>query len=69
MNLKHSRQRDSIKKFLATRKDHPTADIVYMGVRRTFPNIISIMILRLIIILSVQSADASGIWSCPLHRA
>ena len=39
MNLKHSRQRDSSKKFLATRKDHPTADIVYMGVRRTFPNI------------------------------
>ena len=39
MNLKHSRQRDSIKEFLATRKDHPSADIVYMGVRQTFPNI------------------------------
>lgn len=39
MNLKHSRQRDSIKEFLATRKDHPTADVVYMGVRRIFPNI------------------------------
>lgn len=39
MNLKHSRQRDSIKEFLATRKDHPTADVVYMGVRQSFPNI------------------------------
>ena len=39
MNLKHSRQRDSIKEFLATRKDHPTADTVYMNVRQSFPNI------------------------------
>lgn len=39
MNLKHSRQRDSIKEFLEGRKDHPTADMVYMNVRKTFPNI------------------------------
>ncbi len=39
MNLKHSKQRDSIKKFLATRKDHPTADVVYMNVRQEFPSI------------------------------
>ena len=39
MNLKHSRQRDSILEFLAIRKDHPTADTVYMNVRRSFPNI------------------------------
>ena len=39
MNLKHSRQRDSIKEFLASRKDHPTADVVYAGVRQSFPNI------------------------------
>ncbi|MDD6491792.1 MAG: transcriptional repressor [Firmicutes bacterium] len=39
MNLKHSRQRDSIIEFLATRKDHPTADVVYVNVRQTFPNI------------------------------
>ncbi len=39
MNLKHSKQRDSIKEFLATRKDHPTADTVYMNVRQSFPNI------------------------------
>lgn len=39
MNLKHSKQRDSIKEFLTGRKDHPTADMVYMGVRKSFPNI------------------------------
>lgn len=39
MNIKHSKQRDSIKKFLYGRKDHPTADTVYMNVRKTFPNI------------------------------
>ena len=39
MNLKHSRQRDSIMEFLSQRKDHPTADTVYMNVRKTFPNI------------------------------
>lgn len=39
MNLKHSKQRDSIKAFLATRKDHPTADVVYRNVRLSFPNI------------------------------
>ena len=39
MSLKHSRQRDSIIEFLSTRKDHPTADTVYMNVRQSFPNI------------------------------
>ncbi|NBJ91084.1 Fur family transcriptional regulator [Parablautia muri] len=39
MNLKHSKQRDSIKEFLATRKDHPTADVIYKNVRQSFPNI------------------------------
>lgn len=39
MNLKHSKQRDSIKEFLEGRKDHPTADTVYMNVRKSFPNI------------------------------
>ena len=39
MNLKHSKQRDSIKKFLESRKDHPTADTVYVNVRKSFPNI------------------------------
>lgn len=39
MTLKYSRQRESIKEFLATRKDHPTADAVYMNVRQSYPNI------------------------------
>ncbi len=36
---KHSRQRDLVKEFLMTRKDHPTADVIYMNVRRADPNI------------------------------
>lgn len=39
MALKHSKQRDMIKAFLMTRKDHPTADVVYMNVRQQNPNI------------------------------
>ncbi len=39
MALKHSRQREMIKEFLMTRTDHPTADIVYMNVRKQHPNI------------------------------
>ena len=39
MALKHSKQRDMIKTFLMSRKDHPTADVVYMNVRQENPNI------------------------------
>lgn len=39
MAIKNSRQRQVIKEFLMTRKDHPTADVVYMNVRKQFPNI------------------------------
>ena len=39
MALKYSRQREVIKEFLKTRKDHPTADTVYMNVREQYPNI------------------------------
>ena len=39
MVLKHSKQRDMIKAFLMTRKDHPTADVVYTNVRMQYPNI------------------------------
>lgn len=39
MALKYSRQRELIKENLMGRKDHPTADMVYMDVRETFPNI------------------------------
>lgn len=31
--VKHSRQRDAIKTFLMSRKDHPTADVVYTFVK------------------------------------
>ncbi len=37
--LKYSRQREAIKEFLMTRKDHPSADVVYENVRKDFPNI------------------------------
>lgn len=37
--LKYSRQREAIKAFLASRKDHPTADIIYTHIREDFPNI------------------------------
>lgn len=39
MALKYSRQREAIKDFMMTRKDHPTADVVYENVRKEFPNI------------------------------
>lgn len=39
MALKYSRQREMIKEFLMTRTDHPTADVVYMNVRQSYPNI------------------------------
>jgi len=39
MQIKYSRQREAIKDFLSTRKDHPTADVVYMNVKKDYPNI------------------------------
>lgn len=39
MAVKYSRQREVIKDFLCTRRDHPTADMVYMNVRQQYPNI------------------------------
>ncbi len=38
-SLKYSRQRECIKTFLMGRKDHPSADTVYMHVRQQYPNI------------------------------
>ena len=37
--LKYSRQREVIKEYLASTKEHPTADTVYLHVRETFPRI------------------------------
>ena len=37
--LKYSRKREAIKEFLMKRKDHPTADMVYLGLLDKFPNL------------------------------
>lgn len=37
--LKYSRQRESIKEYLCSSCEHPTADTVYLNVRQEFPNI------------------------------
>lgn len=37
--IKYSKQREIIKNFLMTRKDHPTAEAVYTNVRQQNPNI------------------------------
>ena len=37
--LKYSRQRESIKEFLQTRTDHPTADVVQENMKLIYPNI------------------------------
>lgn len=36
---KYSRQRESIREMLMSRKDHPTADAVYADIRKIYPNI------------------------------
>lgn len=37
--LKYSKQRETIRDFMCGRTDHPTADTVYMNVRKSLPNI------------------------------
>lgn len=37
--MKYSRQRAAILSFLQTRKDHPTAELVYSSLKAEFPNI------------------------------
>lgn len=37
--LKYSRQRESIKEFLLSRNDHPTADTIYTNIKEVYPNI------------------------------
>ncbi len=37
--IKYSRQRECIRDFILCRKDHPTAETVYMNVQKLFPNI------------------------------
>lgn len=38
-SMKYSRQREAILTFLKTRKDHPTAEVIYENVRMEYPNI------------------------------
>lgn len=37
--LKHSKQRDAIVSFLIGTTEHPTADTIYINIKKTFPNI------------------------------
>ena len=37
--IKYSRQREAIKHYLASTKEHPTADTVYLHVKEDFPSI------------------------------
>lgn len=37
--IKYSRQREAIVNFLKTRKDHPTAEVIYNNIKITYPNI------------------------------
>lgn len=39
VSMKKSRQREAILKCVLSHHDHPTADMIYMEVRNTFPNI------------------------------
>lgn len=36
---KYSRQRESIKNYLATHSNHPTAETVYLSIKEEYPNI------------------------------
>lgn len=38
-SVKYSGQRESIKRYLASTKEHPTADMVYAAVREEYPSI------------------------------
>ena len=37
--MKYSRQREAVKSSLASRCDHPTADMIYEHIREEFPNV------------------------------
>ncbi|MDO4490654.1 MAG: transcriptional repressor [Lachnospiraceae bacterium] len=39
MQRKFSRQRESIKRNLLERRDHPTADMVFADIRKEYPNV------------------------------
>ena len=37
--VKYSRQREAIKEYIFHTKEHPTADIIYMNIKKQYPNI------------------------------
>lgn len=51
---KYSRQREVIKEFLKDRTDHPTADMIYTGVRQEIPNISLCTVYRNLMLLSEE---------------
>lgn len=52
--MKYSRQRESIKEYLAHTKEHPTADTVYQNLRTIYPNISLGTVYRNLNLLSEQ---------------
>lgn len=54
MNSKYSRQREAIKEYLIQTKEHPTADTVYMYIKKSFPNISLGTVYRNLNLLSEQ---------------
>ena len=60
---KKSKQRDAIIKFLMTRKDHPTADMVYMNIKEEFPKISLGTVYRNLALLSEQTITMHA----PIH--
>lgn len=53
--LKHSKQRDAIFLFLADRKDHPTAETIYLEMKKDYPNISLGTVYRNLNLLSQQN--------------
>ena len=58
--LKYSRQRESIKEFLMTRTDHPTADVVYHHLREVYPNISLGTVYRNLSLLAESRGDSEN---------
>lgn len=50
--LNYSGQREAIKSFLRSRHDHPTADVIYDGVRKIYPRISVSTVYRNLALLS-----------------
>ena len=57
--LKYSRQRESIKEFLRSRTDHPTADTVYENLRQIYRTSVSELstVIFLFSVTSVRSGS------------